>query len=104
MMSFNPTITASIPDGFRLTRIQFLFSLNGASVDAQYDTKKMTNVGIRITKPSPKGGLITMSGREAITPIRMSEVGWLCPEMVILPCIRNGIPTHSLRTSRIIIG
>jgi hypothetical protein len=85
-------------------RNQFPFRLNGVSVDAQYETKKMDSVGKRIMRPNAKGGVITTSGKDAISPIRMSEVGWLFPEFPVPPRIRSGIPTNSLKKNTKMIG
>ena len=78
--------------------------LNGVSVDAQYETKKMASVGKRIMRPNAKGGVITTSGKDAIIPIRTSEVGWIFPEFPVSPRIRSGIPTNSLKKNRKMIG
>lgn len=64
----------------------------------------MISVGMRITTPSPQLGFITTNGRDVTSPIRISEVGWFCLKFAVLPRMRNGIPTHSLRTNSQIVG
>ena len=63
--------------------------------------KKMISVGIRMNIPNPQD---TQSGRDAISPIRISEVIWSCPVFGILLIPRSATPKNSLRSNRIITG